>query len=238
MKFYEIQELKVDVYKDSGISAMLMCSILEDIDAKYSNFPDIMQASIVVLHEGSFAPESVMAHGKVSKRGMPVKYAIVDPAQEFIITDKSDMKFYGVIQNSQIIMNINPNENLKVVPPSLTPDESIAWDWLEYGKVGASSKTLCAYLFPKLVEMHNDLGDIGKPRDSYPFDIYDFNRCENFLKLFDNSVRERAIGIGSKSPVWTNLFTNWDTIKNEADEKAASDLVRNCDPSRTNKFKP
>jgi hypothetical protein len=81
-------------------------------------------------------------------------------------------------------------------------------DWIAYGDVGVSSRTIWAVMVGVIQK-----GPIpcGSAYD-VPHDPDDFRRCYNLLKLFP-SWRQRLSRVSAIFPAWTPFVSSWDKIE-------------------------
>jgi len=98
--------------------------------------------------------------------------------------------------------------------------EAKALNWLENGRVGASSGTICGTLFPNLQKhpkFANKTDDNDKFEIHWPIDNSDFDRCVKFFEAVPEA-KARLNEIASLSKEWKGLVSNWDKIENLAKE--------------------
>lgn len=228
MKFYVINsETKMnELHSSSGIEVTKMVNVYK-ILGKEPNFTTLESLSpydLIYVEQGNFTSQDGLAFIGKNKKDF---FALSQPNQVFQIVLNNNTYWAKIhLQQLALADSIEKLNKICVMPDlsHLTPIEAKAYEWLNSGKTGMSSLTICKTLLPKL--KHPDLSD----NISYPHDIADVQRCLYFFECvpeLENQISQLA-SLGSQ---WSNLSQKWINIKeliqtNQLD--AASNLINEC----------
>lgn len=161
-------------------------------------------------------------------------FALIKNDNIFEFTDKTTV-YYSALHDGQLRIETDKLELEKIIANkavnSNDPIESKALNWLDNGRVGASSATMCGVLFPNL-RSHYKLTDKFDYDDNFeinwPLDNSDFDRCVKFLEAVPEA-RSRLNELAAQSKEWKGLVNNWDKIEGLAkDDKRQEvyDLIK------------
>jgi hypothetical protein len=212
-----------------GLPVMTMVKALESLGNRDMA---TIEEGFVFLEQGyKFKDTSVLAFHKSNKS---INFALVKPSIIFEIEDKNN-HFFAAIHEGKVRIQSNKSDLENILnTKSLTttnPIEAKALDWLDNGRVGASSATICGTLFPNL-RTHHKLVDKVDYDDNFeinwPHDNGDFDRCVKFFEAVPEA-KVRINELASLSKEWSGLVANWDKIENLAKEdkrEEAYDLIK------------
>lgn len=235
MNFYIIEEIKAgDKITSKGVDITRMGKAFGVLDKKSEkkDMDSIMEFDFIFLESPySFVNEDNLVFSHTSKS---LTFALVKNDVIFELKDKTNV-YYAALHDGEVRVELNKAELEKILTTkALTSDDPIeakALNWLDNGRVGASSGTMCAVLFPNLQSHHklaHNVRDDGF-RISYPHDNSDFDRCMKFLEAVPEA-RARLPELAKTSPEWEGLVNNWDKIENlmkdEQKSGEAYDLIK------------
>lgn len=135
---------------------------------------------------------------------------------------------FVVVDNSNLRLSAKAEllRDALEVKKELSPKEKLAQLWLQNGRVGVSSQTMCEAVFPNL-KVNTSSRDV-------PYDNGDFMRCQNFIKEIGGLSQEEWGKVAKINKKWKKLVENWDEIAknvdspNEAQRKMAYDKIKEC----------
>ncbi len=229
MQFYTIENIKDgDKISSKGIDIMSMSKAFKVLDKKSENKDvESISAFDFVFLETPYDfgnPENlVFCHSAKS-----LKFALIKADVIFEIKDKKDI-FYVALHEG--VLNINSDKSaLEEVmkTKSLNPTNEVeakALHWLDHGRVGASSATMCGVLFPNLRSHHKLVDKIDYDDNfeiDWPLDNDDFGRCMKFLEAVPEA-RARLGELAKVGKEWEGLVKNWDTIETLVKEDKRTD---------------
>jgi hypothetical protein len=220
MKFYEIEQLKDNTeIKSDGMDLSLMGKVFKILDKKSENksLDSIMDFNFVFLNKGQgFASDENLVFKHVDKS---LKFALVAENTIFQVQDEK-LVYFCAIYEGQLLVRCDKavlENRMKLNSiQGADPVEEKALNWLNTGRVGMSSATMCATLFPNLQKHHKIVDTIiynGKLDIRWPVDNGDFGRCMKFLEAVPEA-RERLEELKPLSKEWQGLVENWDKIEN------------------------
>jgi len=233
MNFYNIENLENLKISSSGIDMNSMSKLFKDIskNTKLKTLDDVMGHNIILLQIGEFDAQEATHTGAFKVGRTVTQYAVVAPGKEISIT-LGDTKLKGKIINEQLILA--PEKEFKEIIQKevaafkdLSPEEMEVVQWLEVGRTGLSSLSLCAALYPQFVGRHKKLEDLEK---NIPHDSADFGRCVAFLDAVPEarSKLENARGINK---VWNALIENWSQLEDlysQGNSSEVHSLIKKC----------
>lgn len=243
MKFYtvsnDILTHQATVLESSGLDITSHINIFKVL-GKEKNFKDLESISpydIIILEDCQFSqPEGTAFIGKIKK----IPFALIAPNSTFTIHDKNKNDYFCQIFYSKLHICSSLEElNTICVAPDIShynDTERKAYAWLESGKTGLSSITICNYLLPDLSHHSFDKDDIDK--GYYPHDSADFKRCLGFF----NAVPELESSIpllSNINPTWQKLVQQWDNIKElvlNGQNDEAYNMIKKCVNNTKNKI--
>ncbi len=239
MKFYNIEKLanKLEI-ESNGIDVEKMGKAFQLVEKKFNKkyLDDIMNYCFVFLNNKiDFSEEEKVDFVKNKN----INFALVLEKQIFKLKDTSNEKityeYYGVIHEGVLktFADKSTAENEIKIKSLMSNDEveKKALDWLENGRVGLSSATVCATLFPNLINHHRfkDMKDYdGNIEINWPHDNGDFHRCMKFFEAVPEA-KDRLEDLKSLSKEWNNLVNNWKDIESlikKEDLDASYSLIR------------
>lgn len=153
---------------------------------------------------------------------------LLRPESMLALENGNDLAWVGVSIANEVFLEKSAGEVLnkqnqskeKFVLSGDTP-EAKALTWLNTGRVGQSSLSMCATIFPNLE--HPKLTEIKDRGLTYPHDPADLNRCLMFLEAVP-SAKEHVGKMADIHPVWDGYVANWDKLVSTfKEEKAAGD---------------
>lgn len=198
---------------------------------QFKTMESVSPYQIVILESGVFPENSGVGFSAKLKKG---QFALVQANSVFTIENKNGEVHFAKINNGNLHVASTKDE---LIFKTFNPDtllynevELKAYNWLENGRTGLSSLTMCATLVPTI--KHRDL---DKVRDddygpSFPYDTGDFQRCLGLLSAVPE-LRNSLDKMKDVSPEWDKLTTHWEEIEKNLmnnKEEAANDLIRNC----------
>lgn len=240
MEFFTIKSLEnKQNIEPSGIEVMKMGAAFQILE----NNSDLKTLDKIANLIFVFAENNVFIDPKDTvfwSNAKNIQFAVVNSNHIFKVTEIKDSNNHvyfcaiheGVLKSNENEINLR-NEISKQSLESNDPILSKAIDWLNNGRVGMSSSTMCATLFPQLKNHHkfkNKKDEHGNVEINWPHDNSDFDRCMNFLERIPES-RTRLNELKSLSKEWNNLVDKWDAIEslinqNKTDESYK--LIQEC----------
>lgn len=240
MKFYNITELKEGkVAVAGGIDMMRMGKAFEVLDKKseLKTLDNVMDYPFVFLNETTeFMDKKEFTFVESSKK---LNFALIKEGQSFQLKDKkSNQVYFCAIHEEKLIAYLDEAQlkevlNQKTMLATNDVDSRVI-QWLETGRVGASSATLCATLFPHLTEHYrfdSMKNDDEQVEINWPHDNSDFVRCQKFLDAVPEA-KARLFEMKKVSPEWSNLVDKWGEIE-KLSEKAQNNTDKNMDKNTT-----
>lgn len=236
MKIYNIDHVRENNYSTSGMDIMLMSKLFLLLEKKsnYKTLEDLNGLNIIVGENLKFNNikdnEAIIFQEKIKK-----DTCIFAKQNIPFSLEKEKETFYAQINNGELVIRkdlMSLEQSCKAISTThLTEEEKKAWSWLENGKTGISSLTMCHIMYPKLGHwLYQDLS-YGYPRDNA-----DFNRCLGFLETVPEA-KKNLHQMSEVSEEWKKLVDKWeditDLIKSDKRQEAY-DLIKSC----TTKIKP
>ncbi len=224
MKFYNIEKLANNLKVESdGIDVEKMGKAFQLVEKSFNKkyLDDIMNYCFVFLNNKiDFSEEEKVDYVKNKN----INFALVLEKQIFKLKDSSNEKityeYYGVIHEGVLktFADKLTAENEIKIKGLISNDEveKKALDWLENGRVGLSSATICATLFPNLINHYRfkDMKDYeGNIEINWPLDNSDFQRCMKFFEAVPEA-KDKLFHMKTISKEWNNLVNNWEEIEN------------------------
>lgn len=245
MNFYTVESLRDGAQIEaSGVDIMLMSAAFKVIDKKsdLKTLDNVIEYPFVFLEKPyQFSDTSLFIFAEQSKK---MTFALMKEHTPFKITDGKQEYFCAIHEGKLQAYKHEQDLNHALGQSSIKatdPVEAKALDWIEHGRVGLSSATMCVTLFPNLKSHHRFKGMYdfdGKFEINWPHDDGDFKRCLMFLE----AVPEARLGLDqlkSLSPEWKNLVTKWDEIEalsQAGNSKQVYDVISQC--VKIKKMKP
>jgi hypothetical protein len=235
MKFYILEDVKSgDSIISKGVDISRMGKAFKVLDKKSENkdVDSIMEFDFIFLESPySFVSENNLIFSHSSKS---LTFALVKNDSIFEFKDKKNT-YYAALHDGEVKIQSNKDELEKIISiktvTSNDPIETKALNWLDNGRVGSSSATMCGVLFPNL-RNHHKLADNVDYDDnfkiSWPHDNSDFDRCMKFLEAVPEA-KSRLSELSSLSKEWEGLVSNWDKIEsliNNKQSDEAYDLIK------------
>lgn len=232
MEFYVFDNITEGKFKSTGIGIDAMVKVCKSVEkAKYAKtVNEIEPYNIVYLENGNFAENTnVLFKGNNKKE----HFALIKNGETFEI-NYENVPYFARLANGRL--NIATTmEKLEAyctnqVLTQYSEIEKKAYDWLENGRTGLSSLTICATLLPNL--SHDKLEKV-KEEDygtSYPYDTGDFQRCLGLLNHVPE-LKSQLIKMKAVTKEWSNLVDKWSEIENSINNdnlKEANDIIRQC----------
>jgi hypothetical protein len=237
MKFYTIENL-VDGGKisSSGVDVTRMSKAFEIIDKKseLKTLDKIMDLPFIFLN--GITKFTDISDCAFVEQGKKLSFALVKENTIFkIMTGQNE--YSCAVYEGQLVTYKDENKLKQLLTQkSITttdPVEAKALDWLNNGRVGLSSATMCATLFPNLKEHHRFEGmfdDDDKFEINWPHDNDDFNRCQKFLEAVPEA-KTRLNELKTLCPEWENLVNKWNeitTLNQEGKGKEVYEVISQC----------
>jgi hypothetical protein len=246
MEFYEYDnENNFKPIQSTGIDITTMCEIFNILGKteKYKYVDDMIGYQIV--HADPKKCEfNALSEQSVVFKNKKVAFILAKSTDQFTITNLSTKEItYAVINNGTLLSDkksISLEKEKEELAKKLTSDELLAYNWLETGHTGNSSKTICGTLFPKLREIHSSYSNKNDHINDYPRDNADFGRCVEFLDTIPGS-RALLSKMSSVSPEWEKLIDNWQILEDYKKNGYTKDLYNTiclCVNKPVNKNKP
>lgn len=219
MNFYTVRSLHDDSkIESSGVDIMTMSSAFKIIDKKseLKTLDNVMGLPFIVLEKPyQFANTTELVFVEQSKK---LTFCLAKEGTPFSIKNGETEYFCSVHEGKLLAFTDESKLAQKLQEVSVKAEnvvEGKAINWLDNGRVGLSSGTLCATLFPNLKKHHrlasmND--EDGNFEINWPHDSDDFSRCLRFLQAVPEA-RERLDEMKKISPEWKNLVNKWDEIE-------------------------
>lgn len=246
MEFYTIEKLQDNSrINHAGIDMMTMGEAFRILDKKSENksLDSIMNFNFIFLEKTlKFNTDENLIFNYSSKK---LTFALVKPGTIFQTKDDNSIYFCAIhagqlkIQSDKLALeNIISSEPVKVT----NTIEEKALNWLNNGRVGLSSATICGTLYPNLLSHHklaNKLDNNDKLEINWPHDSSDFGRCLTFLETVPEA-RERLGELSSLSKEWKGLVENWNQIEllfNEDKKEDCYNLIKES-LGQTKRLKP
>jgi hypothetical protein len=244
MEFYNVNKLSDNQSTiSSGIDITRMSKAFKIIDKKSNmkTMDDMIEFSIVFLDKNLTVKEEDAIFVNKDKT---INFALVNEKSIIEIKDESGVNYYGAVHEGCFKTFLNKNELEKELNKQTisSNDEVVnkAINWLDNGRVGLSSATMCGTFFPQLKDHHKlkDKYDYdGNLEINHPHDNGDFSRCVKFLDAVPE-VRARMDELKPLSKEWKNLVEKWDQIESlmKVNEDESYSLIREClEKKKTNK---
>ncbi len=245
MEFFTIDSFETQTINPRGIEITKMGTAFQVLErqSELKTLDQIMNKPFVFVGQGfSINPE----HTVFSHKNKNLTFAVVEVNQIFEVTDKEKQVHYCSVHESVLKHNTDKKAlEVEISKQSISSDDPIvakALHWLDNGRVGLSSATMCATLFPQLTKHHkfnNKIDDYGNVEINWPHDNSDFERCVKFLEAVPEA-RNRLNELKSVSKEWSNLVEKWDNIEKMINDKNLSEsyeLIKEC-LGRTKKILP
>lgn len=235
MKFYIVEDIKSgDSITSHGVDITRMGKAFGVLDKKSDkkDMDSIMEFDFVFLESPySFASEDNLVFSHSTKS---LTFALIKNDAIFELRDKKSV-YYAALHEGELRIQSDKLEldNILSTKSVITKDpiEAKALHWLDNGRVGSSSGTMCGVLFPNL-RTHHKLADNVDYDDNfkinYPHDNSDFDRCMKFLEAVPEA-RARLPELAKASKEWEGLVSNWDNIETLITDKKseeAYDLIK------------
>ena len=234
MKFYIVEDIKSgDSIVSKGVDITRMGKAFGVLDKKSDkkDMDSIMEFDFVFLESPySFVNEDNLVFSHSTKS---LTFALINNDAIFEIKDKTNV-YYAALHEGELKIQSDKLALEKIITTkSITttdPIEAKALHWLENGRVGASSGTMCGVLFPNLRTHHRLVHnmDDNSFRISHPHDNSDFDRCMKFLEAVPEA-KARLPELAKTSKEWEGLVSNWDKIEtliNDKKSEEAYDLIK------------
>ena len=236
MEFFTINSFENPTINSRGIEITKMGTAFQILEreSNLKNLDQIMNKPFIFVEQGfSINKESTLfSHNKKN-----LTFAVVEVNQIFEVTDKEKQVHYCAVHESVLKHNTDKKAlEVEISKQSITSDDPIvakALHWLDNGRVGLSSATMCATLFPQLTNHHkfkNKIDDNGNVEINWPHDNSDFDRCVKFLEAVPEA-RNRLNELKVVSKEWSNLVDKWDTIETMINNKKVNEsyeLIKEC----------
>lgn len=236
MEFYTVEEMKNNTIYSSGLPISVMSSFYKALGKtkEFQTLESVSSYQVVYLAEGSFVKSP--SHADI----FPLPFvtsikkeqlALVPNNTPFELIHGKDV-FYGQIHYGKLVI-ADSYQLLKqlCVEPNLdkySEDEKLAFKWLESGRTGLSSLTMCKHMFPNV--KHHYLDKLNQNDPSYPRDSDDLSRCLFFLESVP-AAQNKLDSMKEVSSKWSNLINHWDTLvqlyHNKQHEEVYS-LIQKC----------
>lgn len=239
MKFYIINKLANKLSIDSsGVDIEKMGEAFKLVEKNFNkkHLDEIMDYCFVFLQNNlDFSSDEKVDSAKNKK----INFALVKEKQIFKIKDSNNSKityeYFAVVHEGKLKTFANKElaekETLNQSLVSSNETEKKVLNWLENGRVGLSSATMCAHLFPNLINHHRfkDMKDYeGNIEINWPHDTGDFNRCLKFFEYVPEA-KNRIEELRCISKEWNNLIDNWNMIESfikKEDSDSAYELIK------------
>ncbi len=236
MKFYQLpKNITNTMIEPQGIPINMLVQLLKSFDGQTTldDINDIVISPFEFLTKDSILKTGKLKHDffAIIKKNEVIELKALQPIYLIFNNEKIhlsyDKKDVEIIQNNQ-------NHYLN----TLSEQEKKVIDWLENGKVGSSSLTLCSYLFPEL--NHSKIKE-GLAERNTPKDSDDFKRCYLLIQAVDDGqILEKMKNININSS-WNFLIENWQDLTSffEAkDFKKCQNILDEANSKTSNKIKP
>lgn len=243
MEFYEIKNLKQEKNSPTGLGISIFSKLLENISENtvLKTMDSIGFYNVVILGEGSFSEDNpdLYYKGQIKERKQVIPYCLVTTGKEFNLKHK-DESYSATIVNGNLLVSSSGllsslvKEELDKFK-DLTVEETSVLNWLESGKTGLSSLTLCSALYPKFNNIHNKLKNLS---ENVPHDIQDFKRIQSFLKEVPQA-QSRLADAKQINSTWSALVDNWSILEEKAnakDSESVYQILKSCETSKSLKI--
>ncbi len=236
MEFFTIQNFTDNqLIQAQGIDIMKMSKAFKVIEKQtdFKTVDSIMPLNFVFIEPSyTVSPNDVV----FSYKDKNMSFLLMNPDSVATLTDIQNNVFYCAIHEG--VLNVT-SDKLKLEntlsKKTFQSDDVVvakAIDWLDNGRVGLSSATMCATFFPQLKNHHKlrDKYDFDDNLEiNWPHDNGDFSRCQKFLEAVPE-VKSRLPELKSLCKEWNNLVDKWDEIAvlMDANSDAAYSLIRSC----------
>ncbi len=237
MDFFVVQNLKDGlVINSSGIDIATMSKAFKIIEknSELKTLDDMMEKSFVFLEKTySFKNEENIVFQYKDKK---LNFAIVDKNKILEISDADADYFCAIHEQSLKAKSKKEDIELIISQKSLVSSNEVenkALSWLENGRVGLSSATMCAAFFPQLknhYKFKNKIDEEGNVEINWPHDNGDFHRCVSFLEAVPE-VKSRMSELKTLSNEWSSLVDKWGEIEdlvNKKDTENSYKLIKSC----------
>lgn len=236
MNFYSFSSIDdLNNVISSGVDITTMSKVFKLMgkDPQFKYVDDANGYNIV--HGANITFECDPAHGKAFK-DKKLSFLVVKALSAFTaIDDKTNQTVWAGISNDKLFKSAT-EEGLNLRPTAvldkLNHEEKKAYEWLETGRTGTSSKTMCGIIYPKVKALHASFNGHFKDEynDSYPCDSGDFKRCMGFLAAVPEA-RAHLDKVAQINTKWNKLIEKWADIEsliNNQDLKGAGDIIYQC----------
>ena len=246
MKFYVLEQLiNSQEIKSQGIDIDKMSEFFKIINKIFpkKTIEDFKEYNIIFLEiPFKLKNKTDNDYTNISKR---LKFFLIKNNEKFELHNEKE-SYFCFIKNGLLKSFNNQDDcekdfNNPIITENLL--EKKALDWLENGRFGLSSGTICATLFPNL-KNHYKLKDMYGSNETlkvnWPKDIDDFKRCMDFFDYIPE-VKSRMKKLENLSIEWNELVDKWDQIKGLLKygyEKESNTLLQQCLNSKVKKNKP
>lgn len=232
MNIYSIS-FKEGEFSTTGIDMMVFSEILISLEKNHhlKTLNELNGLCIITGYNLNFKNIDTENHIAITATGK-VKdhsFALVKNNSPFIVENDNQEQMYATISQGKVVMRKNLeslNEAIQIPDlEHLSQEERKAWDWLENGETGISSKTMCHVLYPNLNHYKYEDLTYGYPRDNS-----DFIRCMKFLDAVPEA-KNKLSNLKNIGKEWDNLIDNWDNISTLLKDKKKEEayyLIKKC----------
>ena len=237
MEFFTVDNLKNGTSIISrGIDIALMSKAFKVLDkqSEFKTVDSMVEYSVVFLENHYTIKKEDTVFSYAEKK---INFALINEKSIFEIQDgDKNIYFCAIHEGTLKAYQDKANLEKELSKKSLIAQDSItakAIDWLDNGRVGLSSATMCATLFPQLKEHHklkDNYDEDGKLEINWPHDNSDFGRCLKFLE----AVPEAKARLGELKPLskeWSNLVDKWEAIETLIKEGKTEEsylMIKDC----------
>ncbi len=249
MNFYDVFKLSNKmIVEPVGIDVVKMSETFKLLDKKAGkkNLDEVMDYSFIfVSGDVNFSnEENLDVHLKHKK----INVGLVKENKIFQLVEhgKIEYKYYAAIHEGKLKTFANKKDlELELEQKSVTTENELekkALDWINNGRVGLSSATMCVTFFPELKNHHrfNNMKNYdGEFEINWPHDNSDFMRCVGFLEAVPD-LRKELGKMSSVSKEWANLVGSWNEIESlikKEEQKDSYDLIKKCINKEVKKLK-
>lgn len=211
--------LKDDTLPKNGVPIMDMVNALKALDKAKPGISvdELFKKSVLLVVHGEVEHDKSIEVLKIKAN----KYLILLNRKECTEIVRGGKKLYiGASSIGEMICDTKPLDvkrfkSSKDVLTGLNELDSQCLEWLETGRVGASSRALCFHLGGEIVKekINEAFGESqSKAHDDFPHDPSDFNRCMKFFEAVPKA-REKLSDMINITPQWEALVTSWNELE-------------------------
>lgn len=235
MNFYTVKKLSNNLtIESSSIDVVKMVESFKLVEKKSNKktVDDLMNYCFVFLEDNvSFSKSEPI---EIEFKNKKITFGLIKENQIFKLEDTSNPKityeYFTIIHEGKLKTFSDKNILIEKIEksPTLASNsvEEKALEWLNSGRVGLSSATICATLFPNLIKHHrfnNMKNHEGTVEINWPHDNGDFIRCMKFFEEVPEA-KEKLEELRTLSSQWNNLVSNWllieELIENDKTEES------------------